>query len=60
MGQRNLETLLEEFWQWDSLGPYIKAISLVTTFFAGTTMLLGKYEIYAMILGTLSSGVEVS
>ena len=52
--------LLEEFWQWDTLGPYIKSITMITTFFAGTTMLFSKYEAYAMVLGTLSSGVEVS
>lgn len=50
---------MREFWQWESLGPYLRAITTITTFLAGATIFFGKYDIYATLLGTLSSGVEV-
>lgn len=53
------DKIVQSFWYWNSIIPYINCIGLIVAILIALTLLFKNYEVYGMVLGTLSAMIEV-
>ena len=50
----------EKFWQWTSFLTYVKYILGLIIILLGLTLVLSKFTLFVVMMGTISAAVEVN